>query len=256
MARVYRRLHERVPEFLLRRINPLEFRIRGLVRQAASQPSGARVLDAGAGEARFAGWFAEHRYVALDSGVGDGDWDYSRLHLRSDLARLPLASDSFDAVLCTQVLEHVPDPAGVVAELYRVLRPGGRLYLSAPQGWCEHQQPADYFRFTRFSLRMLLESAGFEGVQVEPMGGYFHYLGNRLAFLPRVLFDERGGWKRWALLPLELPALALFAGLLPLVCYYLDPLDRRREFTLGYGCRARKPAATEPAADASSTMQE
>ncbi len=88
------------------------------------------------------------------------------------------------------------------------------------------------------------------------MGVYFHYLGNRLAFLPRILFDERGGWKRWALLPLELPALALFAGLLPLVCYYLDPLDRRREFTLGYGCRARKPAATEPAADASSTMQE
>ncbi len=240
MAGVYFRLYQRAPEFLKRRINPLEYAIRDLVSEAAALPAGSNILDAGAGEARFAADFASHRYVALDSAAGDSEWDYSRLHLRGDLARLPLAPQVFDAVVCTQVLEHVVEPARVLQEFNRVLRTGGEVFLSAPQGWCEHQQPEDFFRFTRYSLERLLQGAGFDHIRIQPMGGYFHYLGNRLTFLPRYLFADQSGWRRLVLLPLEIVALALFGVIFPVLCYYFDGFDQRREFTLGYRCRAVK----------------
>ena len=238
MAEVYRKVFDRLPRSLRRRIDPLEFSIESFVRSAAKAPKGAFVLDAGAGESRFAGFFRDHRYLALDSGIGDGSWDYSQLHLCGDLTAIPLRPQSVDVVLNTQVLEHVPDPGLVLAELNRVLKEGGFLYLTAPQGWPEHQQPHDYFRFTRWGLEHLLTEAGFSQIKIQPQGGYFHYLGHRLTYIPRVLFGGRRGVVRGLLLPLELIAVGLFCFLAPLLCFYLDRFDRVREFTLGYQCIA------------------
>jgi ubiquinone/menaquinone biosynthesis C-methylase UbiE len=96
------------------------------------------------------------------------------LDVIADLHRIPIASNSMDAVLCTQVLEHVADPDVMVKELHRVLRPGGVLYLTAPQGWFEHQPPHDYFRFTSFALRKIFGEAGFE----------ITYIGEKCLFEP------------------------------------------------------------------------
>lgn len=74
---------------------------------------------------------------------------------------LPFADASFDCVLSTQVLEHVDDPQRMLLECARVLRPGGTLILSAPQYWELHEQPHDYFRFTEYGLRVLLQRANF-----------------------------------------------------------------------------------------------
>ncbi len=243
MSGFYHRVFAGLPPFLKRRIHPLEHDIDGFVRMAAREtPAGAVVLDAGAGESRFARHFAGRTYVGLDLAVGDSGWDYSRIHLRASLEAIPLASRSVDAAIHTQVLEHVPDPGRVLAELHRVLKPGGKLYLTAPQGWPEHQQPHDYFRFTQFSLRRLLAQAGFEVRKLEPQGGYFHYLGHRLTYIPKILFQDRKGPTRWLLFPLELASLACFCFLAPLMCHALDRLDTKREFTLGYRCVAVKPA--------------
>ena len=238
MADVYRKVFDRLPRSLRRRIDPLEFSIESFVRSAAKAPKGALVLDAGAGESRFAGFFRDHRYLALDCGIGDGSWDYSQLHLYGDLTAIPLRSQSVDVALNTQVLEHVPDPGLVLAELNRVLKEGGFLYLTAPQGWPEHQQPHDYFRFTRWGLEHLLTEAGFSQIKIQPQGGYFLYLGHRLTYIPRVLFGVRRGVMRGLLLPLELIAVGLFCFWAPLLCFYLDRFDRDQEFTLGYQCIA------------------
>ena len=125
-------------------------------------------------------------------------------------------------------LEHVREPRRVVEEIARVLKPGGRLLLVVPQEWEVHQAPHDYFRYTRYGLRYLLESAGLEVERIEPVGGYFRLLSRRLLnglqFFPGVLF---------------FPAALLFAPP-ALVLPWLDALDRERNFTLGYICRARK----------------
>jgi SAM-dependent methyltransferase len=176
----------------------------------------------------------------LDSTVGEPDWDYSNIDLCADLMAIPIATETVDLVLNTQVLEHVAHPALVLGEIHRVLRPGGELLLTAPQGWHEHQQPHDFFRFTRFSLELLLDHAGFSKYQIEPFGGYFHYLGHRLTFIPKVLFQERRGILRVALFPVELATLFFCCFVIPLLCFYLDRLDEKKEFTLCYRVLASK----------------
>lgn len=245
MSRFYIKVYTLLPEFLKRRINPLDYTIEAFV-QSANDASGKKViLDAGAGETRFAHHFLRHFYVALDSGEGDSSWDYSRIQVQADVASVPIASERVDTVVHTQVLEHVATPEQVLREMYRVLRPGGQLYLTAPQGWHEHQQPHDYFRFTRYSLRLLLETAGFREISIEPLGGYFHYLGHRLTYVAKVLFQDRKGVVRVLLFPLELTTLFLFCFLSPIACYYLDRFDKKKEFTLGYKCLATKAVVSD-----------
>jgi SAM-dependent methyltransferase len=225
----YARLRQRLPRFLARRVFHFEAAIEdALARFAGELAQGALVLDAGAGEGAYARFFPKQRYVGVDLGIGDPQWDYRRLDAVGDLLRLPFRSGTFDACLNVVTLEHVPEPARAVEEMARALKPGGRLLLVAPQDWEVHQAPHDYFRFTRYGLRHLLEQAGFLSVQVRPVGGYFRLLARRLL---NGLQYFRGVWGVAAALVVAVPAL-----LLPV----FDPLDRDRNFTLGHVCTARK----------------
>jgi len=229
----HRRCLDRLPAGLRRLILRVEAAIDDGVREfAGSLPAGARLLDAGAGEGRYAPHFAHCRYTAVDLAVGDVAWDYSRLDARADLARLPFPDAAFAAAISIVVLEHVPEPARVLTELARVLGPGGRLLLVVPQEWGVHQAPHDYYRYTRFGVERLLVSAGLVPRRTDPLGGFFTLLGRRL--LDSILFFQ-GGW-RWLLF---LPA-ALAAGPLGLVVPWLDFLDARKDTTLGYICLAEK----------------
>ncbi len=147
-----------------------------------------------------------------------------------DLAALPFASGAFEASLNVVTLEHVREPARVLAEIARTLAPGGRFLLIAPHEWEEHQQPHDYYRYTRYGLEYLLRQAGFEGIEVRPVGGFFRLLSRRL-FNALQFFPG----------PLMLLA-AIFFVPPALVLPMLDPLDHRQNFTLGYICFARKPS--------------
>lgn len=225
----YRRLRRWMPRFLQRHVLYFEAAIEDAVAGFASElAEGARVLDAGAGEGTYARFFTRQRYVGVDLGIGDPQWDYGWLDVIGDLASLPFRSDSFDACLNVVTLEHVREPARAMAEMARALAPGGRLLLVAPQDWEIHQPPHDYFRFTRYGLRHLLESAGFVAVHVHPVGGFFRLLARRLL---NGLQYFRGLWFALAVLALAPPAL-----ILP----WFDRLDRDRNFTLGYLCTARK----------------
>jgi len=223
------RIERLLPRFLHRRILYFEARIEDAVAEfAASLPPRARVLDAGAGEGRHSSSFPLQRYVGVDLAVGDEAWDYRRLDAIADLAALPFAPGSFDAALNIVTLEHVFEPAAALAELARTLQPRGRLLLVVPQDWEVHQAPHDYFRYTRYGVRRLLEDAGFGEIRILAVGGYFRLLSRRLL---NGLQFFRGVWAIPAVLLLAPPALVLPA---------LDPIDRDRNFTLGYVCTATK----------------
>src|SRR5712691_321644 len=197
---------------------------------SATLASGARLLDAGAGEGNYKRHFTSQRYFGLDLGVGDAGWNYSRLDVVGDVSALPFRDAAFDGCLNVVTLEHVREPGRAVAELARTLAPGGRLLLIAPHQWEEHQPPHDYYRFTRYGLQYLLHQAGLAEASIRPVGGFFRLLSRRL-FNALQFFP--GLWMLVAALFFVPPAL-----LLPL----LEPLDRRRNFTLGYICSARKPS--------------
>lgn len=234
LSKLQRLANQILPPFLLARLDPVEGTIAAEVaRFARSLPATAVVLDAGAGEARFRRHFERQRYIALDNGAGDSAWDYSRLDMVGDLLDLPLREGSCDALLNVVVLEHTPDPYCVIRELGRVLRSGGRLLMVVPLIWEVHQAPHDYFRFTRYGLEHMLGAAGLEVLRLAPLGGFF-WLAGRYSFY--FLKFWRNGLR-----VIFLPLLAPFFGfLIPLVCYYLDPLDRSDQYTLGYVCEARK----------------
>jgi SAM-dependent methyltransferase len=227
-------IKRRLPEWLRYRLDPYNSEADRFVAQGASElEPGSRVLDAGAGECRHAPLFEHARYLATDNGIGDTSrWDYSYLDFLSDIENLPIPDRSMDAVLNINVLEHVANPAHVLRECHRVLRPGGRLLLVAPQSWLMHQAPHDYYRFTRHGLEYLLTEAGFASLTVEAVGGTFWNLGSRSLY---ILTHFEG--KRFPVAVLLAP---IFAFLIPLACYYLDKLDLRHWDTLGYKVIAHK----------------
>ena len=226
---MYEQTRSLLPRPLRRYVMHFEAAIEDAVRDfAASLPPHARVLDAGAGEGKHRGYFEAQHYVGLDLAIGDEAWNYTGLDVVGDLQSVPFRDRTFDAALNIVTLEHVKDPPRVLCELSRTLKSGGRLLLIAPHEWEEHQQPHDYYRYTRYGLDFLLRQAGFASVEIRPVGGFFRLLSRRLLnglqFFPGPLMFL-------AAIFLVPPALVL-----PL----FEPLDRRQNFTLGYICSARK----------------
>jgi SAM-dependent methyltransferase len=84
-----------------------------------------------------------------------------------DGLNIPFANNSYDAVLCSQVLEHASEPGILLKEILRILKPQGVLFMTIPFFWPEHELPYDYRRFTRYGLQKLLETAGFESVNIK-----------------------------------------------------------------------------------------
>jgi SAM-dependent methyltransferase len=139
---------------------------------AASLAPGSVVLDIGAGRAPYRELFDHCRYLTTD-------WEKS-LHVTpsevdivASADALPLEDRAADAALLTQVLEHVQDPAAVLAETARILRPAGRIFLTVPFVWELHELPFDFWRFTPASLERLLMAAGFVDVQIEARNDCF-----------------------------------------------------------------------------------
>jgi SAM-dependent methyltransferase len=232
---IYAVIVENLPRWLSREVLHFEAAIEDAVASfAATLPAGARVLDAGAGEARHANYFSRQRYCGVDLTVGDRNWDYSGLDAVADLTQLPFRSGCFAAAINVVTLEHVREPESVLREIARILAPAAPLLVIVPHEWEVHQSPHDYFRYTRHGMQYLLERAGLVEIEIRPVGGYFRLLARRL--LNGLQFFSGG--LRWigfipAALLLVPPAL-----LIP----YLDFLDRDRNFTLGYICTAKKPS--------------
>jgi len=160
-------------------------------------PIGSRILDAGAGELKYKPLCSHLNYVSQDfaqyNGQGDGRgmqtglWDQTKLDIVSDITRIPEPDGSFDAVMCIEVLEHVPYPVEALRELARLLKPGGHLIVTAP--FCSLTHLAPYFYqtgYSRYFYEYWLEKFNFEIVDIQYNGNYFEYLAQEIRRLPEV----------------------------------------------------------------------
>lgn len=142
-------------------------------------------------------------YIGLDFPAGKYA-DLIRPDLTWDGAIIPIKEDSVDCAIATEVLEHCPEPATVLAEICRVLKPDGILLVTTPFLWPLHDIPGDYYRYTRFSLENLLSNAGFKNIVIKPLGGWDASLAQMIGlWLKRApMPPERRGEMREMLLPL------------------------------------------------------
>jgi len=167
-----------------------EVRVNWVIRQLKALPDGLRILDAGAGELRFKTHCSHLQYVAQDFGqyTGDGDgaalqtgkWDNTRLDIVSDITSIPVDDASFDAILCSEVFEHIPDAITAVREFWRILKPGGTLLITAPFNSLTHFAPYHFCGYNRYWYMHHLPLMGLAIEEIEANGTWFAFVAQEL----------------------------------------------------------------------------
>lgn len=200
---------------------------------ASKFPAGSRVLDVGAGEAPYGVLFDHCEYVTVD-------WEGSIYETSPDITAtadgIPVEDGQFDAVLLTEVLEHVPDPVSALKEQWRILKPGGRILITVPFVWHLHELPNDYARYAPAALERFAAEAGFEDAEVSRRGNYFTALAQLMDNARGVIGSAGDG-----LDPDRDLAGAALARLAQTVAE-LAPLDVAGLLPLGFSLEARRPA--------------
>jgi ubiquinone/menaquinone biosynthesis C-methylase UbiE len=225
-------------------------RDRWVAEKARSIPAGARVLDVGAGTCPYKPLLAHCRYEAHDFKRYDGvklggSSDYGQIDHASDITQIPVPDGTFDVVLCTEVLEHVPEPIDAIREMIRVVRPGGRILLTAPLGSGLHQLPYHFYGgYTPEWYRRCAERFGLEVKEITPNGGFFKLLAQECARVAWMLPQHAAAYGS------DAPLVArLFGELLPRYLYALEDKCFVDQFTAGYHVELAKPVATAVAGD-------
>lgn len=165
-------------------------------------PEGCRILDAGAGEGRYKHYCTHLDYVSQDFGEYDGQgngaalqtgsWNTKSVDIICDISSIPEPDSSFDAILCTEVFEHLPSPIEAIREFSRLLKPGGKLILTAPFASITHFAPYHYYSgFNRYFYQTHLESCNFSILKLEPNGNYFALIAQEILRLPKLLKQYR-----------------------------------------------------------------
>ena len=146
---------------------PSKIRLSASARAFVPRITG-HVLDVGAGAQPYRQYLPDaSNYVSMDiSGSAGAD-------IVGSVLDVPQDDSTFDGIICTEVIEHVSDPRRAIIELNRVSKPGALLYLTAPMSWGLHYEPYDYFRFTKYGLKTILEDGGFRVLETRQIGGVF-----------------------------------------------------------------------------------
>ncbi len=215
------------------------------------------ILDAGAGGFRYKEILLQkgYRYESQDF---ENVFDKTSRGLHTyicDIQDIPVASQRYDAIICTQVLEHVNNPQNVFNELSRILKSGGTLHLTTNFIFPIHGAPYDFYRFTNYGLHNLSDESGFTEIQITSRGGCFSLFAKLIFDLPAILKSWLfyGGanlhgqrdfsFRNPLLITIMIPTiflLDLFCTILASAINLLDPFDSRKRFTLGYQLRAKR----------------
>ena len=149
----------------------------------------------------------------------------------TDMGIIP--DNEYDSVTCLQVLEHVPDPFKSISEMNRILKPGGILLITVPHLSRIHEAPYDFFRYTKFGLREILEKSGFEVQSIEEQNGLFSFLGHQISTVFLALF--------WGIPLLKWLCFLLNILFVVYPCVLLDRIPFiRMLYPQGYICIAKK----------------
>ena len=155
-------------------LNPFYFIRRPLflnIKKLAPQLSG-RLLDFGCGRKPYENLFKVHEYIGVDMEDTGHEHKNSKIDVYYDGKNIPFPDESFDAVFCSEVFEHVFNLEEIITEINRVTKRNGRILITVPFSWNEHEIPYDFARYTSFGITHLLEKNGFEVKEFRKSGNF------------------------------------------------------------------------------------
>ena len=204
---------------------------RELKRYASSYLTG-RLIDIGCGTKVYRNLLAPYvdEHVGLDH--EETFHDKSNIDIFGSAYKIPVADESFDSALCTAVLEHLEEPEQALRECHRILKPGGVAIYSVPFIWHLHEEPRDFYRYSKYGLEYLFRKVGFEILNIRPLSGFWVTFGQLFVYN---LYRLNRGPLRWFRI---IDAVGL---LIQALAYVLDRIDKSEQWTWMYMVVAKKP---------------
>lgn len=130
------------------------------------------LLDLGCGNAPLYHVYRDHAESITCIDWGGSQHENKHLDIEADISEpLEIANESFDTIILSDVLEHIPEPLQLFKEIHRILKPGGRLIMNVPFYYWLHEQPHDYYRYSEFALKRFCHESGLELEILESTGG-------------------------------------------------------------------------------------
>ncbi|MFB3077411.1 MAG: class I SAM-dependent methyltransferase [Lysobacterales bacterium] len=204
---------------------------RELKRYASSYLTG-RLIDIGCGTKVYRNLLAPYvdEHVGLDH--EETFHDKSNIDIFGSAYKIPVADESFDSAVCTAVLEHLEEPEQALRECHRILKPGGVAIYSVPFIWHLHEEPRDFYRYSKYGLEYLFGKVGFEILDIQALSGFWVTFGQLFVYN---LYRLNRGPLRWFRI---IDAIGL---LIQGFAYILDHIDKSERWTWMYMVVAKKP---------------
>lgn len=190
-----------------------------------------RLIDIGCGSKPYGDLLAP--YITEHIGVDSEQTlhDKSRVDIFSTAYNIPVADATFDSAVSTAVLEHLEEPELALKECHRILKQNGIAVYSVPFIWHLHEEPRDFYRFSKYGLTYLFEKVGFEIIELKALSGFWVTFGQLLVYN---LYRLNRGPLRW------LRVIDGIGLVLQAIAYGLDRLDKTEMWTWMYMVVARK----------------
>jgi len=186
---------------------------------------GGRLVDIGCGCKPYHKMLTDLviEHVGVDHAMTHHNKD--NIDLFGDAYNIPEQDGSFDSAICTAVLEHLEEPGLALQECHRVLRSGGVAIYSAPLIWHVHEEPRDFYRYTKYGLNYLLEKAGFEILELKALSGFWVTFGQLFVY-------NIYRYNKW---PINwTPIIPLIGLIIQAISFVLDKLDKSERWTWMY----------------------
>ena len=221
-----------------------------MMKQAKNIPNGSKILDVGAGGCPYRNLYSHceyssHDFAQLSSSQIQDEGGYGKIDFVSDILSIPVPDGSYDVVLCTEVIEHVPYPIEVIKEISRILKPGGKLLITAPLQSSLHQEPYHFYGgFTKHWFLKFLTENNFSDINIQENGSLhtsYFALGLTMvkSFLESILSDKNVVRKLVSLL-----SLVVFSPILlilnPVFCFLWERIYQIKSATAGYHVSTKK----------------
>lgn len=200
------------------------------VENAINKYAVGLMLDIGCGDSGYRESAKPYikKYIGID--LKDCLHKYAQIDIFGLAENIPVKTESCDTVLCAEVLEHVREPSKVISEINRVLKKGGYCIVLAPFIWPLHNDPGDFFRYSKFGLEHLLKKNNFKIISSDATGGFWLTFGQLLVYC---LWRYRKG-------SLSRRVISIAGAGIQLLSCFLDRRDKVEDFTSNYICVAQK----------------